>query len=764
MSVCTREFLSHNNPRQSLMKHLIVVGKKSEQLFAETSFKNQKIAFYSGLLHDIGKINPWYQEVFIATQDMTKNEYQEIKKIQEKESEKFVRQHAIFSAWAAKYLLSEIGLAYDVIDKILVLIYGHHSTIRKSLGEVKRGPQFKASHEIMKESIHEFSSQVSNISEFSELNWNSCLEFFPYSVLFDLELNSSTPDDFLEMSMAFSCLLQADTGSFKDWQTPKFELNIDTSSLVKPKQMRDLSSSAKIQQEKMGDMRNRFQKEVMGNFDYSEKVIVINAPTGIGKTKVFLDLISKYKDDKTIQRVFYFSPLLALTEDFEGKFESTLEDKKQASDVLIYNHMFAESIDEYKKRKKSEEKNSESYDTDEENNREWNFLIESFNKQFVITTTQRFLMTIYSNKHKDKLKMASFRNSILIIDEVQTIPKFILSNLKDIFQKMGQYMGTKIILVSATIPNEISEISKVKISQDLLDDYLDQTQKQIAIETLDLPTLIINKTLVMANTRKKAVNLYNSIAQIHKKQKKFYLSSGIRKKDRINILKKLSEKENYVLVSTQVVEAGVDISFSNIYREAAPLDNIIQVMGRLNREGLDPNAKLVVYPTDGSEIPYSKLEFDESWNRLQNIHNSKDLYDILEQYYGEISAKNKRNIAKTAELETYVQNLDFEKIWTFVKNELFAEDDRDSVFIPELENWDKVKDALVNNQLKDNFKKYGEFTATLPRSVYKIGIEYFDEKLLEKNILLPKKEHLKTIYDENVGLDKWIISEPVSSD
>lgn len=745
MSVCTREFLSHpiDQPKHSLIEHLIAVGRKSEELFTETSFKNKHIAFYSGLLHDVGKINPWYQEIFNATQNS--------KKLQEEVSEKFVQKHSVFSAWAAKYLLSKIGLEYDIIDKILVLIYGHHSTIRRSLGEIKQGPQFKASQEIMKESIKDFSSQVSGILEFSKLNWNSCVERFSRPVLFDLKLNSyNTPDDYLEISIAFSCLLQADRGSFKDWSVPKFGLSIDTAPLVKPKQMGDLSS-AKIQQEKMGDMRNRFQKEVMNNFDYSENVIVINAPTGIGKTKVFLDLISKYKDDKTIQRVFYFSPLLALTEDFERKFESTIPEK-QTSDVLIYNHMFAESLEEKRK------------DNDEGYNREWNFLIESFNKQFVITTTQRFLMTIYSNTTKEKLKMASFRNSILIIDEVQTIPKFILSNLKDIFQKMSQYMGTKIILVSATIPDEINEISKVKISKDLLDDYLDQTQKQIAIETLDLPTLIINKTLVMANTRKKAVNLYNSIAQIHKNQTKIYLSSGIRKKDRIDILKDLSVKENYVLVSTQVVEAGVDISFSNIYREAAPLDNIIQVMGRLNREGLDPNAKLVVYPTDGSEIPYSKLEFDESWNRLQNIHNSKDLYDILEQYYDEISAKNKRNITKTAELETYVQNLDFEKVWTFVKNELFTEDDRDSVFIPELENWDEVRDALINNTLKDNFKKYGEFTATLPRSVYKIGIEYFDEKLLEKNILLPKKEHLKTIYDENVGLDKWIISESVSSD
>lgn len=748
MCVCTREFLSHpiDEPRHSLIEHLITVGKKSGELFTETSFKNKNIAFYSGLLHDIGKINPWYQEIFNATQDR--------KKIQEEVSTKFVQQHSVFSAWASKYLLSEIGLEYDIIDKILVLIYGHHSTIRRSLGEIKQGKQFIASKEFMKESIKEFSSKVSDILEFSKLNWNSCMERFPRHILFDLELNSSsTPDDFLEMSVAFSCLLQADRGSFKDWSIPKFDLSIDTTSLAKSEQLRNLSSFARLQQEKMGAMRNRFQKEVMENFDYSAKVIVIHAPTGIGKTKVFLDLISKYKDDKTIQRVFYFSPLLALTEDFERKFESTLKDKKQASDVLIYNHMFAKSLEE--KRRYS----------DEGYNHEWNFLIESFNKQFVITTTQRLLMTIYSNTAKDKLKLASFRNAILIIDEVQTIPKFILSNLKEIFLKMSQYMGTKIILVSATIPNEINEISKVKISKDLLDNYLDQTQKQITVvKKLDLSTLIINKTLVMANTRKKAVNIYNDISQIHKDKTKIYLSAGMRKKDRIKILENLSEKENYVLVSTQVVEAGVDISFSNIYRESAPLDNIIQVMGRLNREGLDPDAKLVIYPTDGNELPYSQLEFAESEKRLKNIHNSKELYAILEEYYGDISARNKLNTAKTDDLESYIKNLDFDGVWKFVKNELFAEDDRDSVFIPELENWDEYKNALVNNQLKDNFKKYGLHTATLPRSVYKIGTEYFDEALLEKNILLPKKEHLKTIYDENMGLDKWIISETVSSD
>lgn len=373
MCACTREFLSHpiDEPKHSLIEHLIAVGKKSDELFTETSFKNKNIAFYSGLLHDVGKINPWYQEIFHATQDR--------KKIQEEVSAKFVQQHSVFSAWATKYLLSKIGLEYDVIDKILVLIYGHHSTIRRNLGEMKKGKQFIASHDFMKENIKEFSSHVSTMSEFSSLNWNLCMNEFSNPVSFDLTLNStSTPDDFLEMSVAFSCLLQADRGSFKDWSTPKFDLDIDTASLAEPKHVENISSTAKLQQEKITAMRKSFQKEVMENFDYSDKVIVINAPTGIGKTKVFLDLITKYKDDKTIQRVFYFSPLLALTEDFERKFESTLQDKKQSSDVLIYNHMFADLLEE---KRKSE---NEGY------THEWNFLIESFNKKFVIYHSQTF--------------------------------------------------------------------------------------------------------------------------------------------------------------------------------------------------------------------------------------------------------------------------------------------------------------------------------------------------------------------------------------
>jgi CRISPR-associated endonuclease/helicase Cas3 len=228
------------------------------------------------------------------------------------------------------------------------------------------------------------------------------------------------------------------------------------------------------------------------------------------------------------------------------------------------------------------------------------FEYESFNKKFIITTTQRLLITLFSNKSSDKLKLLSFKNSILIIDEIQTIPKLIIPHLIAFLQQLSKYMKSRILLVSATIPFELSHLPKIKISDYLVNSYLEKTQKNISfIENLILPDIVDRKkrVLIMANTRKKTADIFNRIteevtADNNKQKVLYYISRGIRKKDRIKIIDELTpsiKEENYkaniIVVSTQVIEAGIDLSFSHIYREAAPLDSVIQIMGRLNREG-----------------------------------------------------------------------------------------------------------------------------------------------------------------------------------
>lgn len=727
------EFLSHpiNSKEESslLIDHLLKVGKTSEKLFSKMNFKNTRIAFYSGLLHDIGKLNRFYQEIFREPKEENRN------KVKENALKTYVQKHSVFSAWAAHKLLKKLDLDNDSVDKILILIYCHHTKLKYSLGKISKGEQFKTSQESIERVLPKFESEISKISEFPKLNWESCFRRFPHPINFDLELKPSKfPDDYLEMSCAFSCLLQADRGSFSEWSIPNFDLKINADKLVK-------SDST------LSKLRTNFQKSAIGSIDPDESITVINAPTGIGKTKVFLDMMNKYARNKNVKRVFYFSPLLALTADFERKINKVIS-KEEHEDILVYNHLFSGSL------KDKHENDNPSYSG------KW-FENESFNKKFIITTTQRFLMTMYGNSVSDKMKIASFANSMLILDEIQTIPKPILSNLVNIFKKMNEYMGTKFLLVSATIPHEIKNIKQVGPSNDDLKEYLTKTKKQISIvDQIDIQKIPIKKTLVMTNTRKKAVNLYSQIKQTYPDNKIMYISTGVRKKDRYDMLEKLSEESDYILIATQVVEAGVDISFSHVYREEAPLDNIIQVMGRLNREGENKDALLTIYKTDNKPIPYSPLEFEVTQEKIQNKTDSVQIYDILNEYYAEVSVRNKRNTNDAEELKRHMERMDFEEVWKFVKDNVLRENYYDTVFIPNSEDWDSVKKELLCemdlNKSKHKLKKFGNLTASLPKSPYNIGLELFDEELIKKNILLPKKEQLQTIYDKNIGLDKWL--------
>ena len=128
-------------------------------------------------------------------------------------------------------------------------------------------------------------------------------------------------------------------------QPPSFHIDLDTNVLV-----RAGSSLSKI--------RMSFQKQLLSENKFEDRIAILKAPTGIGKTKIFLDLVNKISCTHPFERVFYFSPLLALTDDFEGKLfpknmeKNLLKDQDilsvlepaDAKKVLVYNHAFRGSL------------------------------------------------------------------------------------------------------------------------------------------------------------------------------------------------------------------------------------------------------------------------------------------------------------------------------------------------------------------------------------------------------------------------------------
>ncbi len=706
------DFLSHPKENRALLKdHLISVAKSAASLVSQTRFSTEP-AFYAGLLHDIGKLNPFYQEIFHADRELRSSLEKELKK-------KYERQHSLFSAWAASFLLENV-VDLRTRNLVMAVIAGHHSELKKRI-QTDQSENGRNSQSAILQLIPKFRdtlSSSSSDSEFHKLKWETCLKEFGLPISFQSEVRGREDgvSSFLEAGVIFSAMLQGDRGSFGTWSTPNYDLLLDTVKLVK-------------RGSPLATLRQQFQQKVIEDYNPSNGISVIHAPTGIGKTKVFLDLISRHTG---LERVIYFSPLLALTEDFEDKVRQVAGNSLE--DVLIYNHLFSGMLSQ---------RGSEGYQLD---NDRWNFEIESFNSKFIITTTQRLLITLYSNSASDKLKLISFKNSLLILDEIQVIPKFILSNLIALLRELCLMMNSKVLLVSATIPHEVKEagLPTYGMSEQGYRDYHRLTMKKIEFhEPLSLPNTLNGKVLLMANTRRKAKRLFSSVQH---NPNTYYLTTGIRKKDRTKLLNEIKEsREDCLLVSTQVVEAGVDISFSEIYREVAPLDSIVQVMGRLNREGEVSAPVLHVFRNDWDHRPYAELEYKKSIEVILTVRNSQELYSRLDEYYSTVSSRNILNKSRADYLLQLENKMEFSRVWEEVEKHVF--DDRDDpVLIPDSEDEaEKIKAELLSSRRIDRnlFKKYSNLVASLPRGKNGIALEeFFDPDLMDRHVLLPRKEKL----------------------
>jgi CRISPR-associated endonuclease/helicase Cas3 len=751
-------FLSHPifNEKHDLVEHSITVAKKTREILNETNLNISNIGFYAGLFHDIGKLNPLYQIAFLE-----KSEDEVKKKIKELESI-YLRWHAPFSEFIALFVLKDLGLETYERDKISSVIYHHHSSLQNPPSKINNDHRIQITQKQIANKLKEFKSEVSKIQEFSTMNWDNCLDKLEKIPLYpDFRLSEFFPknyfEEYIKNSCLFSALLQADKGSFNDWKLLNFDLDIDTSGLV---------SSSKSH---INVFRTKFQSQAIENIDISKDINVLEAPTGIGKTKVFLDMISKYKESNKLDRVFYFSPFLALTDDFIEKqlLEKNIVSKFQRDRVLEYNHLFSGSLE-----KKSNEKKIQNKD-DIDKIYKWDFEDESFNRNFIITTTTRLLMTLYSNRNNDKMKLISLRKSLLILDEVQTLPKFILSNLVEYLQKLAKFLHCKILLVSATIPYPLQVLPKIEVDRSIFDEYQKITKKKILFSQRQIKDISGKKILVMANTRKKASSIYLEYKKKFNYTNIYYISSGIRKTDRLDIFSKLREKKTDVLcIATPAIEAGINISFSQIYREAAPIDNIIQVLGRLNREKeYDDNVLLTIFQDDNNPSPYNDIEYMKSIPILKQIHSSDELYMKLKGYYEIIFKENQRDKDRAQFLQEDMKNMDFEKIWDKVRKYTYEEDETNPVIIP-LNHIEigKIKDSIlyqgkVTREIRRSCAKY---MANLPHEItpYNPKIKHmFDEKLFKEfNFLIPKPEYLydpnkkdsEYLYDPNIGLDKWI--------
>jgi CRISPR-associated endonuclease/helicase Cas3 len=350
-------------------------------------------------------------------------------------------------------------------------------------------------------------------------------------------------------------------------------------------------------------LRDQFMKEIISNPGISNErhFYTLTAPTGIGKTFGCLAFANKLIEQLPGKntRIIYCLPYTSIIEQNFNEFEKIIRfnkgtdyEKRPNRYLLKHHHLNPYTVEN---RVSKEEYSYKDYLDDK-------LLVESWESAMIVTTFVQFFHSIIGYKNRLLKKFHHIVNSVVILDEVQNINPDYYQLLKDIFHILGERFHTYFLLTTATQP-EIFDLEKSKPIS-LVDSAFYTNHhlfNRVILEVEKQPQTLTEfkqrfcrefsgeNCLIVLNTKGAAEEVYRCIKENKTQYRLMCLTNNlvpIDRKHKIDLIKKaLNKKQKVILVSTQLIEAGVDISFKYVYRDFGPLDSIIQVAGRCNRGG-----------------------------------------------------------------------------------------------------------------------------------------------------------------------------------
>lgn len=447
------------------------------------------------------------------------------------------------------------------------------------------------------------------------------------SILSKTNLDKNMPKDeklvfFLDIRLCFSALIYGDKGDagnqnlnesrkiFKKFiESYSFKINNYTKSF---KQISELDVTRTLIRNSVVD---KFEQR-LSNTD--EHCFSLTCPTGSGKTAILLTLAkSIISKKKNIERVIYSIPFLTITEQvfeiiekiFDNDFDSIKRIDSKAiptEDFDFDNEQERSRLDMIVKKLKKFVGIKDLNEQQIERLLQQNYLESSFEFPLIVTTFVQFFQSFTTSSNKGLMRFAHLKNSIFLVDELQALPPSLYTFFVALIDEFCRKNNSYAIFSTATMP--FLQIPKIDIdSQSFFKNYKTPTElsdlgffnhdvfnryiikvleKQFFTNTI-CEEIIKNKTstLVVVNTIKDSEDIFKILRL--SASNVFLINSNFHAYDRRKILKEVNElirnKEQVFLVSTQLIEAGVDISFDVLYRDIAPLPHIIQAAGRCNR-------------------------------------------------------------------------------------------------------------------------------------------------------------------------------------
>lgn len=363
----------------------------------------------------------------------------------------------------------------------------------------------------------------------------------------------------------------------------------------------------------------------------------LTVPTGGGKTLASLAFALEHAKKYAKRRIIYVIPFTSIIEQNAVVFRQML-----GHNAVVEHHC-----------------NFISDDSD------WQTRLasENWDAPLIVTTNVQFFDSFYSNKPSKCRKLHNVANSVVVFDEVQAIPVERLEPCLEVIRELSVNYGVTSILCTATQPAlehspefaaGLENVTEIVNDVPALFTALKRTEETY-IGQLDEPALsaklaVCKQVLCVVNTRQQALDVFSTLGE---SEENFHLSAlmyPVHRSQRLaEIRARLSAGRPCRVVSTQLIEAGVDVDFAVVYRAVAGIDSIAQAAGRCNRNGrCQVPAKVFVFKFSDSTTPsFLRLAAQSAEKLFDRFQGNLTAPDCVREYFADYFWKNEQRMDST---------------------------------------------------------------------------------------------------------------------
>lgn len=646
-------FKSHEN--KTILEHLKEVKENAKFMCKD---------YYDDALdilcccHDFGKYTTYFQKYL---KDKVKNNY---------------ANHGFISALFTAFIALDKFGEDSVLPLLLYNNVLHHHGSLKTASEdlprnLRKGLQ-KIEDTLLFEKVETAAVQIEDMKknrdeimrDYMELGYgeyfNKFLEERPFKdilkklkkIEYKFTTENITPEVYFKSQSLYSLLISSDKLSASNTVIPE-DKQVPFETMEKAKNTKLKGKTTEL---------NSIRKEIFDNIQKSlnesykeNSCFSITSPTGTGKTySGFFAALKLRKLLKDNRKIIYALPFTSIiNQNYQVIYDlfSEVEDfKKNSSNYLIKHHSLADV----------------EYDTEYENYSvvQAQLLLENWNSSIVITTFVQLLQTLIGNKNRMLKKFNAFSKSIILLDEVQAIDIKYYALVDYILKAAAEELDCKIIMMTATRPMLLKDSKELLLNNEKYFSLFKRTKlmMQLSPVTVEefaeefIENLEDKSYLIICNTINQSLKLYNELKALDREV--YYLSTNLIPKDRKNVIDNISAKlkagNRPILVSTQVVEAGVDFDFDEVIRDIAPIDSIIQAAGRCNRNGEKAVGIVrVCFMEDGNEKSFGRtvyghttIEIAKELLQQYDYIEEKDYLNLIQSYFIKVTEKINNDVSK----------------------------------------------------------------------------------------------------------------------